>query len=155
MGRCLRHPWLHREDLPAKGLDVPPGDKLRTAAVHNVQLLTALISAGLGIGLLEKSLEVFIGGLIPQLPLSRSYVGIGGFLLAGPPRRGGAFLGGLVPPLAEALRELLDLAALSGAVASPRMDRTRPRVGALLSWALTTGVLASGRRSCNGRTPNP
>jgi hypothetical protein len=155
MGRRLRHPWLHREDLPAKGLDVPPGDELRTAAVHNVQLLAALVPAGLGIGLLEKSLEVFVGGLIPQLSLRRGCVGIGGFLLTGPARWGGALLGGLISPLAEALRELLDLAALGGAVASPRMNRARPGVGALLSRALATGVLAPGRRSCNGRTPNP
>jgi hypothetical protein len=61
----------------------------------------------------------------------------------------------LVAPLAKALRELLDLAALGGAVASPRMNRTRPRVGALLSWALASGVLAPGRCSGNGWTPYP
>jgi hypothetical protein len=90
----------------------------------------------------EETLEVFIGGLIPQLPLHRGCIGIGGFLLAGPLRRGGAFPRGLVAPLAKALRELLDLAALDGTVASPRMDRVRPGVGALLTWALASGVLA-------------
>jgi hypothetical protein len=103
----------------------------------------------------EETLEVFVGGLIPQLPLRRGRVGIGGFLLAGPPRRGGTFPRGLVTPLAKALRELLDLAALGGAVASPRMNRARPGVGALLTWALASGVLAPGRRSSNGRTPDP
>jgi hypothetical protein len=155
VGRRLRRPRLHREDLSAKGLDVPPGDELRTAAVHDVQLLAALLTAGLGVGLVEETLEVFVGGLIPQLPLRCSRVGIGGFLLAGPPRRGGAFPRGLVAPLAKALRKLLDLAALGGAVASPRMDRARPEVGALLTWALASGVLAPGRRSNNGRTPDP
>jgi hypothetical protein len=61
----------------------------------------------------------------------------------------------LVTPLAEALCELLNLAVLGGAVASPRMNRARPRVGALLPWALASGVLAPGRRSSDGRTPNP
>jgi hypothetical protein len=84
----------------------------------------------------EETLEVFVWGLIPQLPLRRGSIGIGGLLLAGPPRRGGAFPGGLVTPFAKALRELLDLAALGGAVASPRMSRARPGVGALLSWRL-------------------
>jgi hypothetical protein len=61
----------------------------------------------------------------------------------------------MVTPLAETFRELLDLTALSGAVASPRMNRARSGVGALLSWALAVGVLAPGRCSRNGRTPNP
>jgi hypothetical protein len=61
----------------------------------------------------------------------------------------------LVTPLAEALRELLDLAALGGAVASPRVNRARPEVGALLPWALATGVLAPGRCRSNGRSPDP
>jgi hypothetical protein len=107
VGRCPRHPWLHREDLPAKGLDIPSGDELRTAAVHDVQLLAALVSArlrvglveetlevfvgGLIVGLVEETLEVFVGGFIPQLPLSCSCIGIGDLLLAGPPRRGGTF----------------------------------------------------------------
>jgi hypothetical protein len=103
----------------------------------------------------EKTLEVFIGGLIPQLSLRRGRVGIGGFLLTGPPRRRAAFPRDLVAPLAKLLRELLDLAALGGAVASPRMNRARAGVGALLTWALASGVLAPGRRSSNGRTPDP
>jgi hypothetical protein len=101
----------------------------------------------------EETLEVFVGGLIPQLPLRCSYVGIGGFLLAGPPWRGGAFPGGLVAPLAKALCELLDLAALGGAVASPRMNRARPGVGALLLWALASGVLAPGLAAATAGPP--
>jgi hypothetical protein len=58
-------------------------------------------------------------------------------------------------PLAEALRELLDLAAFGGAVASPRVNRARPGVGALLPWALAAGVLAPGSCCSNGRTPDP
>jgi hypothetical protein len=71
----------------------------------------------------EEALEVLVWGLIPQLPLHCCYIGIGGLLLARPPWRGGAFPGGLVAPLAKVLRELLDLAALGGAVVSPRMNR--------------------------------
>jgi hypothetical protein len=105
--------------------------------------------------LVEETLEVFVWGLIPQLPLRRGCIGIGGLLLAGPPRRGGAFPGGLVTPLAKALRELLDLAALGGAVASPRMNRLRPGVSALLTWVLAAGVLAPGRCCCSNRTSYP
>jgi hypothetical protein len=102
----------------------------------------------------EEALEVLVWGLIPQLPLRRNCIGIGGLLLAVPPRRGGAFPRGLVAPLAKALRELLDLAALGGVVASPRMNRARPEVGALLTWALATGVLVPGHCSYSDRTPN-
>jgi hypothetical protein len=136
-----------------KSLDVPPGDELRTAAVHDIQLLAVLITTGLGVGLVEETLEVFVWGFITQLPLRRGCIGIGGLLLSGPPRRGGAFPGGLVAPFAKALRELLDLAAFGGTVASPRMNRARPEVGALLTWALAVGVLASTRCRCSDRTP--
>jgi hypothetical protein len=152
--RRLWRPRLHRENLSAKGFDIPPGDELRTTAVHDVQLFAALVSTGLGVGLVEETLKVFVWGLITQLPLRRGCISVGGLLLAGPPRRGGAFPGGLVAPLAKALRELLDLAALGGAVASPMMNKARLRVGALLTWALATGVLAPSRCCCSGRTPN-
>jgi hypothetical protein len=154
VGRHLWCPRLHRENLLAKGFDIPPGDELRTAAVHDVQLFMTLIPTGLGVRLLEETIEVFVWGLIPQLPLHRGCISIGGLLLAGPPQRGGAFPRGLVAPLAKALRELLDLTALGGAVVSPRMNRARPRVGALLMWALATGVLAPGRCCCSDRTLN-
>jgi hypothetical protein len=43
VGRRLWRSWLHRENFSAKGFDVPMGDELRTAAVHDVQLFAALI----------------------------------------------------------------------------------------------------------------
>jgi hypothetical protein len=49
----------------------------------------------------------------------------------------------------------LDLAALSGTVTSPRVNRARPGVGTLLPWALATGVLPPGRCRSNGRSPDP
>jgi hypothetical protein len=63
--RRLRRPRLRRENLSAKGLDVPPGEELLTATVHDVQLLVALVTTGLGVGLVEETLGVFVGGLIP------------------------------------------------------------------------------------------
>jgi hypothetical protein len=78
---------------------------------------------GLRVGLVEETLKVLVWGLVPQLPLCHSYIGIGDLLLAGLPWRGGGILGVLVAPLTEALRKFLDLAALGGAVASPRMNR--------------------------------
>jgi hypothetical protein len=102
----------------------------------------------------EETLKVLVWGLVPQLLLRRSSIGIRDLLLAGPPRWGGTILGGLVAPLAEVLREFLDLAALGGAVASPRMNRARPRVGALLAWALAARVLAPIRCRRSNRSPS-
>jgi hypothetical protein len=80
----------------------------------------------------EETLNILVWGLVPQLPLRPSCIGIGDLLLAEPPRWGGAILGGLVAPLVEALREFLDLAALGGAVASLRMNRDDP--GSVRCW---------------------
>jgi hypothetical protein len=91
MGRRLRRRQPHREDLSAKGLDVPPGDKFQAAAVHHVQLLAALVTTGLRVRLVEETLKVFVGGLVPQLPLRHGRIGVGDPLLAGPPWRVGAF----------------------------------------------------------------
>jgi hypothetical protein len=71
----------------------------------------------------KRPLRSFFG-LVPQLPLRHGSIGVRGLLLAGTLRRGGVILGGLVAPLAEALREFLDLAAFGGAVAGPSMNRT-------------------------------
>ena len=43
--------------------------------------------------------------------------------------------GGLFTPLADVLRELLDLAAFEGTVVAPGVDRARLAVAALLAWA--------------------
>jgi hypothetical protein len=66
VGRCLWRRRLHREDLPAKGFYIPPGDEVRATAVHDVQLLAALVTTGLGVGLVEETLEVFVGGEVPS-----------------------------------------------------------------------------------------
>jgi hypothetical protein len=47
----------------------------------------------------EETLKILVWGLVPQLPLPRSCIGIGDLFLAGPPRRGGAIFGGLVTTL--------------------------------------------------------
>jgi hypothetical protein len=59
----------------------------------------------------------------------------------------------LITPLAKALRELLDLAALGGTVASPRVNRARPGVGALLPWVLATGFLPPVVAAATARPP--
>jgi hypothetical protein len=120
----LSHTRPHRENFSAKGFDVPPGDELRAAAVHDVQLLVVLVPPGFRVGLVEETLKVLLWGLIPQLHLRRGSIDIRDFHLVGQPRREGVVLGGLVTPLAEPLREFLDLASFSGPVAGPRMNRT-------------------------------
>ena len=46
--RRLRDPRLRRKDLSAKGLHVPPGNKLPASAVHYVQLLAMLVVVCVG-----------------------------------------------------------------------------------------------------------
>jgi hypothetical protein len=64
-----------------------------------------------------------LGGLIPEVPFSRGQVTFVDLLLARSATRRQAILGGLLVPLADALRELEDLSAFRGAVATVRMDR--------------------------------
>jgi hypothetical protein len=56
--------------------------------------------------------------LIPEVPFSRGHLTVVDPLLARPATRWGAVLGRLLAPLADALCELDDLAALGGAVAT-------------------------------------
>jgi len=124
MGRRLQDPRLHREEFSAKGLHVPPGDKLPASTVHYVQLLAMLLVVGVGVVLAEEVLQLSIRVLIPQLLLTSGSLTIGGLLLARSlARRGRAILGSLLASLADALHELLDFAALSIAVMSSRVDR--------------------------------
>jgi len=122
--RRLRDSRLRRKDLSAKGLHVPPGDKLPASAVHYVQLLAALLVVGVGVVVAVNALQLLSGGLVPQLLLPGSGLAVGGLLLARSlARRGRAILGSLLVSLADALHELLDFAALSIAVMSSRVDR--------------------------------
>jgi len=151
MGRRLGRTRLHREDLSAKGLDVSLGDKLPAPAVHHIQLLAPLvIVVRVGVGLAEEALQLPVGGLIPQLPVSGGGLTVGSPFLAGPQAWRRAILGGLLAPSAYALREFLDLAALGGAVVGVRVDRARATVSILLARALATSFLAPGR-CCSDR----
>jgi hypothetical protein len=145
VGCCFRCPRLHRENFPAKGLDVSLGDELRATVVHDVQLLAALVTPRLGVRLVVETLKVLLWCLVPQFRCRRGSVGVGDLLLARPPRWGGVILGGLLASLADALRELQDLTPFEDAVAGPRMDKTRPRVAKLLVRTLAALVLAPGR----------
>jgi hypothetical protein len=60
----------------------------------------------------ENVLEDPLRSLIPDVPFSRSHITVVDPLLARPATRWGAILGSLLTPLADALRELDDLAAL-------------------------------------------
>jgi hypothetical protein len=120
---CLRDPWGRRQDLAAQGLHVPAGGELPASAVHHVQLLAAVgIITGVGVSS-EDVLEDLLGGLIPEVSFSRGHITVVDPLLARPATRWGAILGSLLAPLTDALRELDDLAALRGAVATVGVHR--------------------------------
>jgi hypothetical protein len=105
MWGCLRDPWSRRKDLAAQGLYVPTGGELAASAIHNVQLLAAVIViTGVGVSS-EDVLEDLLGGLIPKVPFSHGYVTFVDLLLARPASRRRAILGGLLAPLVDVLRE--------------------------------------------------
>jgi hypothetical protein len=119
----LRDPWGRQQDLAAQGLDVPAGGELPASVVHDVQLLAAIaLATGVRVSG-EDILEVPLGRLVPEVLLSGGHVTVVGPLLARPAARWGAILGGLLTPLADALRELDDLVALCGAVVAVGVHR--------------------------------
>jgi len=61
--------------------------------------------------------------------------------------------GGLFTPLADVLRELLDLAAFGGTVVAPGVDRARLAVTALLARAFAARVPATGVPDCGVSMP--
>jgi pSer/pThr/pTyr-binding forkhead associated (FHA) protein len=82
MWGCLRDPWGRRKDLTAQVLRVPTGGELLASAIHNIQLLAAVIViTGVGVSS-EDVLEDLLGGLIPEVPFSHGYVTFVDLLLA-------------------------------------------------------------------------
>jgi hypothetical protein len=145
MWSSLRDPWDRRKDLSAQGLDVPMGGKLPASAVHNVQLLAAIVViTRVGVSS-DDVLEDLLGGLIPEVPFARGQVTFVDLLLARLATRWRAIPRGLLAPLVDALRELQDFLALRGAMASVRVNRARPTVTSLLPGALVALVLAPSR----------
>ena len=101
-----------------QGLHVPAGGELPASTVHHVQLLVTVgIITGVGVSS-EDVFEDLLGGLIPEVPFSRGHITVVDPLLARPATRWGAIIGSLLAPLADALHELDDLAALRDAVAT-------------------------------------
>jgi hypothetical protein len=85
--------------------------KLPASAIHYIQLLAAVVVVtGVGVSS-EDVLENLLGILIPEVPFSCGYVTFVDLLLARLASRRRAILGGLLAPLADALRELQDLLA--------------------------------------------
>jgi hypothetical protein len=116
-------PWGRQKDLAAQGLYVPTGGELLASAIHHVQLLAAVVViTGVRVSS-EDVLENLLGGLIPEVPFSHGQVAFVKLLLARPAMRRQAILGGLLTSLADALRELEDLSAFRGIVATIGMDR--------------------------------
>jgi hypothetical protein len=69
----------------------------------------------------EDILQVPLGRLIPEVPVSRGHLAVVHLFLAGSAARRGAVFGGLLAPLADAFCEVNDLATLRGAVATMRV----------------------------------
>jgi hypothetical protein len=101
--------------------------------------VAVVVITGVGVSS-EDVLEDLFGGLIPEVPFSRGQVAFVDLLLARPATRRWAILGGLLVPLADALRELQDLSAFRGAMATVGVDRAWPTVTSLLPWALVALV---------------
>jgi hypothetical protein len=119
----LWDPWGRRQDLATQGLHVPAGGEFPASVVHHVQLLAAVgIITGVGVSS-EDVLEDLLGGLMPEVPFSRGHFTVVDPLLARSATRWGAILGSLLAPLTDALRELDDLAALRGTVATVGVHR--------------------------------
>jgi hypothetical protein len=142
MWSTLRDPWDRWKDLSTQGLNVPMGGKLPASAIHNIQLLAAVVViTRVGVSS-DNVLEDLLGGLIPEVPLARGQVTFVDLLLARPATRWRAIPRGLLAPLADALRELQDFPALRGAMASIRVDRAQPTVTSLLPGALVALIPA-------------
>jgi hypothetical protein len=71
----------------------------------------------------ENILQDPLGRLIPEVSFSRGHLAVVDPFLARPATRWGAILGHLLAPLANALRELDDLATLCGVVATVGVHR--------------------------------
>jgi hypothetical protein len=71
----------------------------------------------------EDVLEDLLGGLVPEVPFSRIHITIVDPLLAKPVTEWGSILGSLLAPLADALRELDDLATLRDTVGTVGVHR--------------------------------
>jgi hypothetical protein len=99
------------------------GGELPASAIHHVQLLAAVVViTGVGVSG-EDVLEDLLGGLISKVPFSHGQVAFVDLLHAEPATRRRAILRGLLAPLADAFRELQDLSAFRGAVATVGVDR--------------------------------
>jgi hypothetical protein len=82
------------------------GGELLASTIHYAQLLAAVaVITRVGVSS-EDVLENLLGGLIPEVSFSRSYVTFVDLLLARPAPRRRAIPGGLVAPLTDVLHEL-------------------------------------------------
>ena len=84
--------------------------------------------------------------MIPELSFPRGYLVVVDPLLARPTTGWGAILGGLLAPLADALRELDNLVALRGIVATVGVHRSCAAVSTLWPGALVVLASAPSRR---------
>jgi hypothetical protein len=99
------------------------GGELPAPVVHHVQFLaTVVVVTGVGVSS-EDVLKDLLRGLIPEVLFSRGCVTFIDLLLARSAMRWRAIPGGLLAPLADTLRELDDLSAFRGTVATVGMDR--------------------------------
>jgi hypothetical protein len=97
--------------------------KLPASAIHYVLLLAAVVViTGVEVSS-EDIIEDLLGGLISKVPFSGGQVTFIDLLLARPAPRRRAIPGGLLAPLIDGLRELQDLSAFRGAVATVGVNR--------------------------------
>jgi hypothetical protein len=102
----------------------------------------------------EDILQVPLGRLVPEVPLSRGYLAVVLLLFAGPTARRGAVFGRMLTPLADAFCEVNDLATLRCTVATIRVHKAWTAATFLRSWVLVAIALASGH-CCGHQSSGP
>jgi hypothetical protein len=96
--------------------------QLRRPGTRSPPELRLVVFTGVGASD-EDILQVPLGRLIPEVPLSRDHLAVVHLFLAGPTARRGAIFGRLLMPFADAFCEVNDLATLRGAVETMRVHR--------------------------------
>jgi hypothetical protein len=109
-----------------------------------------VVIAGVGVSG-ENIFQDPLGWLIPEVRFSLGHLAAIDPFLARPAARRSAILGGLLAPLADAIRELDDLATLRGAVETVGVYRAWDDVTPLRPWVLVALVSAPSR-SCDDRS---
>jgi hypothetical protein len=114
---CSPDPWGVQKGIRRKACFSFVDRGTRSPSEVRLVVFTGVGASG------EDILQVPLGRLIPEVPLSRGHIAVVHLFLAGAAARRGAVFGRLLAPLTDTFCEVNDLAALRGAVATVRVHR--------------------------------